>query len=128
MQRLMQMTSSNGRALGAVIACALIAACANRAGGHKSYILPAVEIVAMDAGVNRVGRLLLEPTPFDVTSASIRRNLRGPWVVDDDTVSDQPVRASLPGGDVSRDRPVERPELLAVGGLYVCRERALGNC
>src|SRR5688572_21790532 len=78
------MTSSNGRALAAVIACALIAACANRAGGHKSYILPAVEIVAMDAGVNRVGRLLLEPTPFDVTSASIRRNLRGPWVVDDD--------------------------------------------
>jgi hypothetical protein len=43
-----------------------------------------VEIVAMDAAVNFAGRLLLEPATFEVTPATIRRNLRGPWVVDDD--------------------------------------------
>ena len=53
-------------------------------GGHKSYILPVVEIVAMDAAVNLGGRLLIDPASFAVTPASIRRNLRGPWVVDDD--------------------------------------------
>ena len=43
------------------------------------------------------------------------------------SVSNQSVRAPLSGSHVSRDRPVQRPELLAVGGLYACRERALGN-
>jgi hypothetical protein len=43
-----------------------------------------IEIVAMDAGVNRVGSLLLDPATFRVTPESIRSNLRGPWVVDDD--------------------------------------------
>jgi hypothetical protein len=52
--------------------------------GHNSYVLPAVEIVAMDAVVNLAGRLLLDPATFEVTPATIRRNLRGPWVVDDD--------------------------------------------
>jgi hypothetical protein len=52
--------------------------------GHKSFILPAVEIVAMDAAINLGGRLLLDPAAFEVSPASIRRNLRGPWVVDDD--------------------------------------------
>ena len=89
------MTSSIARAaLGAVLACGLSAACARSAasrpalpledGGHKSYILPVVEIVAMDAGINLVGRQLLEPATFEVSGSSIRRNLRGPWVVDDD--------------------------------------------
>ena len=83
-------TSSRARALGAVLACGLSAACAARSTlapgerGHKSYLLPVVEIVAMDAAINRVGSLILEPATFDVTSESIRRNLRGPWVVDDD--------------------------------------------
>jgi hypothetical protein len=88
------MTSSVARALGVVLACGLSAACAtgrdmrpatpqeNRA--HKSYVLPAVEIVAMDAALNLGGRLLLDPATFAVTPASIARNLRGPWVVDDD--------------------------------------------
>ena len=53
-------------------------------GGHKSYVLPVVEIVVMDAVVNRVGSMLLEPATFEVTQSSIRRNLRGPWAVDDD--------------------------------------------
>ena len=38
----------------------------------------------MDAAVNLGGRLLIDPATFEVTPASIRRNLRGPWVVDDD--------------------------------------------
>ena len=47
-------------------------------------MLPLVEIVAMDAAVNLGGRLLVDPASFAVTPASIRRNLRGPWVVDED--------------------------------------------
>ena len=88
------MVSSRARALGVVLACGLSAACASGAArrptlpegarAHKSYILPVVEIVAMDAAVNLAGRLLVDPASFDVTPASIRRNLRGPWVVDDD--------------------------------------------
>ena len=52
--------------------------------GHKSYLLPAVEIVAMDLALNLAGRRLLEPADYAVTASSLRRNLRGPWVVDDD--------------------------------------------
>jgi hypothetical protein len=88
------MTSSLARAMGAVLACGLSAACATAGAtrpalpqgdsGHKSYILPAIEIVAMDVGVNRVGSVLLDPATFRVTPESIRSNLRGPWVVDDD--------------------------------------------
>jgi hypothetical protein len=94
------MGSFNARVLAAVLACGLTA-CAPRAAtrpalpqdepalpqddrGHKSYILPVVEIMAMDALVNLGGRLLLDPATFKVTPESIRRNLRGPWVVDDD--------------------------------------------
>jgi hypothetical protein len=66
-----------------LLLCGLGAGCAARS-EHKSYVIPIVEIVAMDAGVNRAGRMILEPETFDVTPASIGRNLRGPWVVDDD--------------------------------------------
>ncbi len=52
--------------------------------GHRSYVLPAVEIVAMDLALNLAGRRLLEPTDYEVTANSLRRNLRGPWVVDED--------------------------------------------
>jgi hypothetical protein len=38
----------------------------------------------MDAAVNLGGRLLIDPATYQVTPSSIRRNLRGPWVVDDD--------------------------------------------
>ena len=51
---------------------------------HKSYVLPVVEILAMDAAFNLGGRVLYEPATFEVNSKTIRRNLRGPWVVDDD--------------------------------------------
>jgi hypothetical protein len=86
------MASSIARALAAVLACGISAACATAMRprlpqedvGHKSYILPVVEIVAMDAAVNVGGRLLLDSANFAVTPASIRRNLRSPWVIDDD--------------------------------------------
>jgi hypothetical protein len=88
------------RACAVLLACAFSAACASSQNpqpalsqdgearredtGHKSYVLPIVEIVAMDAAVNRIGSMLLEPETFAVTPQTIRRNLRGPWVVDDD--------------------------------------------
>ena len=53
--------SSNTWALGAALACGLNAACATGATKHKSYILPAVEIVAMDAAVNLAGRQMINP-------------------------------------------------------------------
>ena len=34
--------------------------------------------------MNLAGRRLLEPTDYEVTANSLRRNLRGPWVVDED--------------------------------------------
>jgi hypothetical protein len=90
-------TSSNARAIAVVLGCGLSAACATGGAfrpalpqeaqedrGHKSYILPAVEIVALDAAVNLGARQLLDSANFEVTAASIRRNLRGPWVIDDD--------------------------------------------
>lgn len=78
------MSSSTRWALGAALACVLNAGCATTGSTHKSYILPAVEIVAMDAAVNLGGRLLIGPAHYEVSPASIRRNLRGPWAVDDD--------------------------------------------
>ena len=52
--------------------------------GFKNYLLPVAEIVAADVIVNLGGRVLLEPEVFEVTPQTIRRNLRGPWVIDDD--------------------------------------------
>jgi hypothetical protein len=82
--RPVRMASSNAWALGTALTCGLHAACATGVTSHKSYILPAVEIVAMDAAVNLGGRLLIDPATYRVTPGSIRGNLRGPWVIDDD--------------------------------------------
>jgi hypothetical protein len=38
----------------------------------------------MDAGVNLGARLVRDPAAYEVSPVSIRRNLRGPWVIDDD--------------------------------------------
>ena len=78
------MESSNAGVLIVALACGANAACATGVAGHKSYILPAVEIVAMDSAVNIGGRLLINPATYRVTPASIRRNLRGSWVTDND--------------------------------------------
>jgi hypothetical protein len=86
-------TSRAHCAIVALAACGLSAACASAGGlrsspednGHKSYVLPVVEIAVMDAGVNLVARQIMDPPrDYEVTPDSIRRNLRGPWVVDDD--------------------------------------------
>ena len=82
-----RMSSIYFRTLTVVLAFGVSTACASRSsatGDHKSYLLPVIEIVGMDAGINRVGSVILEPETFRVTSESIRSNLRGPWVVDDD--------------------------------------------
>ena len=55
------MASSNAWALSAALACGLNAACATGMASHKSYILPAAQIVAMDATINLAGRLLIDP-------------------------------------------------------------------
>jgi hypothetical protein len=77
-------TSSNALAI-AVVACLLNTACAAGRVGHKSYLIPAVEIVAMDAAINLAARKVMDdPAAYEVTSGSIRRNLRRSWVIDDD--------------------------------------------
>jgi hypothetical protein len=78
-----------------------------------------VEILAMDAAFNLVGRVLYEPATFEVTSQTIRRNLRGPWVVDDDPFQVNQFGHPYQGGDVPRHRSVEWTELLDVDGLYL---------
>ncbi len=50
----------------------------------KSYLLPALEIITFDFLLNRYNRRFSGSTDYDVSAASIRRNLRGPWVVDND--------------------------------------------
>ena len=78
------MASSDAWVFSAVVACGLSTACATSGAGHKSYVIPAAEIVAMDAVVNLAGRLVIGPATYQVTPGSIRRNLGGPWVIDDD--------------------------------------------
>jgi len=51
---------------------------------RKSFLTPAVEIILLDSAINAFGRRTYDDGSFDVTPATIRRNLRGPWVVDDD--------------------------------------------
>ena len=51
---------------------------------HANFIVPALEIVAMDGLLNAIGRQITDDNSFDVTRGSIRRNLRRRWVVDDD--------------------------------------------
>jgi hypothetical protein len=64
---------------------ALAALAASVACGPKSKpLLPAAEIVLMDAGINLAGRAGSQPEAYQVTGASIRRNLHSQWVVDDD--------------------------------------------
>ena len=50
----------------------------------KSYTVPALEIIGFDFLLNRYNHRFSGSTDYDVTAGSIRRNLRGPWVVDND--------------------------------------------
>ena len=54
----------------------------------KNYFIPALEIVGFNFALNRFDkRFLDDPETFDVNASTIRRNLRGPWVVDNDPFS-----------------------------------------
>jgi hypothetical protein len=50
----------------------------------KSYAIPALEIIAFDALLNRFDKAYFGCCDFDVTSRTVRRNLRSSWVVDRD--------------------------------------------
>jgi len=49
----------------------------------KSYAIPAAEIFAFDLLLNRIDKSIYGE-PYNVSAGSIRRNLRGPWVIDSD--------------------------------------------
>ena len=50
----------------------------------KSYWLPALEIITFDLLLSNYNRAFSGSSDYDVSGASIRRNLRGPWVTDND--------------------------------------------
>lgn len=71
------------------VACAGLARAADSAGPAPDtaidYRLPALEIVGFDFLVNRANHCCGDQRgDYEVTLDSIRRNLHGPWVVDDD--------------------------------------------
>ena len=51
---------------------------------ERSVVVPALEIVTFDFLLSRFNRRFSRSHDYDVSSGSIRRNLRGPWVVDND--------------------------------------------
>ena len=90
------------RAVLLVLCLALAAGCASRAPeiatpttdaasatltppARRSFVIPAIEIVAMDALINLAARPIMEDGHYAVSAASIRRNLNGPWVTDTDS-------------------------------------------
>ena len=50
----------------------------------KSYWWPALEIIGFDLLLSNYNRATSGSSDYDVSWASVRRNLRGPWVVDND--------------------------------------------
>ena len=69
--------------LGVVLPLVAHAQSSETAGVRKSYIIPAFEIVAFDALLSIFDRIVLGGE-FHSNGASIRRNLRSGWVVEDD--------------------------------------------
>ena len=53
-------------------------------GEGKSYLIPALGIVGFDLLLNRFDYYFLERPTYDVSYASIKRNLRSDWVFDND--------------------------------------------
>jgi len=51
---------------------------------RPNYALPVIEIVAMDALINAAGRRGPEADAYKVNSTSIRSNVEGPWIIDND--------------------------------------------
>jgi hypothetical protein len=52
--------------------------------GRKSYLIPALEIVAFDVLLNLFDRAYFGCCDYDVNGSSIKRNLRRNWVTDND--------------------------------------------
>jgi len=52
-----------------------------------SYAVPLVGIVGFDFLLNRAGERFIDHETYHVTGSSVRRNLKGPWVVDNDPFS-----------------------------------------
>ncbi len=57
---------------------------ASAAEPDKSWAVPAAEIVAFDFLLSRYNRRFSGLSDYNVTTGSMRRNLRGPWVTDND--------------------------------------------
>ncbi|MEO8543785.1 MAG: DUF3943 domain-containing protein [Burkholderiaceae bacterium] len=53
-------------------------------GSNKSYSIPAMEILGFDFLLNRVNHHFSGSTDYDVTTATIRNNLRRKWATDND--------------------------------------------
>ncbi len=51
---------------------------------RPNYVAPLVGILTFDTLVNRYGHHSIDPSDYDVSIRSIRRNLSGRWVVDND--------------------------------------------
>jgi hypothetical protein len=51
---------------------------------HKSYAIPALEIIGFDTLLNLFNRAYFGCCDYDTDYKSIKRNLRGKWVVDND--------------------------------------------
>jgi hypothetical protein len=56
-------------------------------GSGKSYLIPAMEILGFDLLLNRYNARTSGSSDYDVTMASIRKNLRSSWVTDNDPFS-----------------------------------------
>ena len=54
---------------------------------EKSFAIPAAEIITFDLLLSNFNRAFSGSHDYDVSGHSIRHNLRGPWVVDDDPFS-----------------------------------------
>ena len=53
-------------------------------GAQKSYAIPALEIIGFDVLLNQFDRHYFGCCEFHSNLQTIRRNFRGPWVVDSD--------------------------------------------
>ena len=53
----------------------------------RNYVVPFFDIAAFDFLLNRYGHALVDRATYDVDFASIKRNLRSPWVLDNDPFS-----------------------------------------
>ncbi|HWH81137.1 MAG TPA: DUF3943 domain-containing protein [Burkholderiaceae bacterium] len=77
-----QAASATAAAASSPASAASVASAASAA--DKSYVIPAAEIIGFDFLLSRYNRRFSGVSDYDMSWASIKRNLRGPWVVDND--------------------------------------------